>query len=385
MQNNQISLFKIIPLSLTAFIAIMTETMPVGMLPEISSTFNIPSEITGQIVTFYAVGACISVIPIIASTRHLNRKVLLLAALLGFFITNIAVAFTSNFNLVLIERFLSGVSAGTAWGILNGYAIRITPPEKHGRVIAIVAIGQPIALAIGVPLASYFVRFWPWQHLFFLISIVAFIVILWAIIALPNIPGQTKTEQIPILKVILKFKILIVLFATWLIVVSHNILYIYISDYLNISGIINRIDFVLALFGIFSIIGIVILSAYIDKHLKALSYIFVSLFFISNVVFYLFSSYEYVVYFATIIWGISFGGIPTILNKYLADRAKRDIDIAQSGFVTFFNLAIAVAGGFGGLVLAYSSANTLPLFQIIFGVFLIFIFYKYLIKEPSPD
>ncbi|MDN5650792.1 MAG: MFS transporter, partial [Acinetobacter sp.] len=52
-----------------------------------------------------------------------------------------------------------------------------------------------------------------------------------------------------------------------------------------------------------------------------------------------------------VLWGMTFGGAPTLLQTALADVAGENVDIAQSMLVTVFNLAVAGGGIFGGILL----------------------------------
>ncbi|MFJ5396860.1 hypothetical protein ACIPR7_18090 [Pectobacterium parvum] len=50
---------------------------------------------------------------------------------------------------------------------------------------------------------------------------------------------------------------------------------------------------------------------------------------------------------------------------YLARNAGKDIDVAQSGFVTVFNMAIAGGAAAGGVVVSHLGAGSIPVFFII--------------------
>lgn len=57
------------------------------------------------------------------------------------------------------------------------------------------------------------------------------------------------------------------------------------------------------------------------------------------------------IYISIVLWGMSFGGAPTLLPTALADVAGDGADIAQSMLVTVFNLAFAGSGVIGGVLL----------------------------------
>ncbi|SBL27477.1 major facilitator superfamily transporter [Klebsiella michiganensis] len=78
--------------AMTGFICIMTETIPAGLLPEISKAMNISLASAGQWVTVYALGSLFAAIPLTIVTRSWNRKYVLLmtvAGLVSFLIVKI--------------------------------------------------------------------------------------------------------------------------------------------------------------------------------------------------------------------------------------------------------------------------------------------------------
>ncbi|VTP67947.1 putative arabinose transporter [Leclercia adecarboxylata] len=54
---------SLLALALAGFITILTETLPAGLLPQISAGMNISGAMAGQFVTLYAVGSLVAAIP----------------------------------------------------------------------------------------------------------------------------------------------------------------------------------------------------------------------------------------------------------------------------------------------------------------------------------
>ncbi|PWW35112.1 hypothetical protein DET56_113116 [Paenibacillus pabuli] len=59
----------LLALAMAGFIAIMTETLPAGLLPQIKEGLQVSEAGAGQLVTFYAVGSLIAAIPVAVLTR----------------------------------------------------------------------------------------------------------------------------------------------------------------------------------------------------------------------------------------------------------------------------------------------------------------------------
>ncbi|MEG8029079.1 MFS transporter [Sphingomonas aerolata] len=145
----------LILLALTGFTAIVTETLPAGLLPQVADDLNISRALAGQMVTVYAVGSVMAAIPLVSVTQSYARKPLLLAAIFGLLVFDVVTALSHSYAVTLVARFAAGVSAGLGWGILGGYARRLVVDRLKGRALALAMIGTPLALSVGVPLGTF--------------------------------------------------------------------------------------------------------------------------------------------------------------------------------------------------------------------------------------
>ncbi|MDW9405591.1 MFS transporter, partial [Pseudomonas soli] len=59
----------------------------------------------------------------------------------------------------------------------------------------------------------------------------------------------------------------------------------------------------------------------------------------------------WLVHVSVALWGLTYGGAPTLLQTACADAAGEGGDVAQSMLVTVWNSAIALGGIIGGLLL----------------------------------
>lgn len=366
-------IMALLALTLSGFIAIITETLPAGLLPQISEGLKVSQAYAGQFITTYALGSVLAAIPIISLTRNWDRKPLLLTAVIGFFLFNLATFLLHNYLLLLFVRFLAGVSAGIIWGSLTGYTVRLVSVENIGKSLAIVGVGQPIALSLGVPLATWLGNIIGWNTVFFIASMLSLLLLLWIVIFVPNVSIEKKTKSIPFKKVLFNKSLQKILIVTLLWILAHNLLYTYIAPFLEANHLAHQLDIMLFLFGVSSIIGIWLTGRFIDKHLKKVTFINLILFGIAGILMLLGNISSIFIYTGIFLWGYSFGGAPILLQKDLADVAKDEVDIAQSMFVTVFNIAVAGGGVLGGLLLANMGVKFIILLLILLTIFILFI------------
>src|ERR1700712_4496899 len=101
----------LLALAMTGFIAIMTETLPAGLLPQIGHGLDVSESSAGQLVTLYAVGTVAASIPLTAATQGWRRRPVLLSAIAGFLVFNTITAVSKDYALTLAARFFAGVAS----------------------------------------------------------------------------------------------------------------------------------------------------------------------------------------------------------------------------------------------------------------------------------
>lgn len=343
----------LLALAMGAFITILTEALPAGLLPQMAQGLGVSPSMAGQTVTVYAVGSLATAIPLTAWTQGMRRRGLLLAALAGFAIANAVTTFSPWYALTMVARFLAGVSAGLLWALLAGYAARMVAPHLRGRAIAVAMVGTPLALSLGVPAGAFLGNLMGWRACFGIMSVAALLLIVWVRVRVPDYPGQSRGARASLGQVLRMPGVRPVLFVVLAYVLAHNILYTYIAPFLDAAGMPEQTDRVLLVFGLASLVSIWIAGTWIDRHLRALTLASTLLFAAATLALGLAGRDAALVYVSVAAWGLAFGGVATLLQTALAIHAGAHADVAQSMLVTSWNTAIAGGGLVGGLVLDY--------------------------------
>ncbi|MEX3172867.1 MFS transporter [Serratia quinivorans] len=341
----------LLALAMAAFITLLTEIMPAGLLSSIAGGLNVSESLAGQFITAYAVGALVAAIPVTTLTQGMRRRPLLLVAIFGFSLVNLVTALSDSYSISLVARFFAGVFGGIVWSLLAGFAVRISPSHLSGRAIAISGAGATIALVFGVPLGALLGRTIGWQGAFGLMTVLALALIVWVIAVVPDFPGQTKEQRQPLTGVFLKTGIRAVLFVVFTFVVAHNILYIYIEPLLEPSGLSADVDIVLFVFGIGSIIGLWFVGSMVDRRLQLLAVASIVVFALASLLLAFWGGFPKMVYSSVVIWGMAVGGFATITQTALSRFAGESVDVAQSMYTTGWNSAVAAGGIVGGILL----------------------------------
>jgi predicted MFS family arabinose efflux permease len=325
-----------------------------------SAGLGVSEALTGQTVTLYALGSVLAAIPLTVATRGWRRRTVLLTAIVGFLIFNTVTALSSSYPLTLAARFMAGVAAGLSWSLLAGYARRMVLPHQQGRAMAIAMVGTPIALSLGVPLGTWLGSLVGWRAAFGVMSVLTLVLIAWVLLKVPDYPGQSRTQRLPLRRVFTTpgVRPVLAVIVAWML--AHNILYTYIAPFVVPAGLAERVDLVLLVFGAAALAGIWIVGLLVDRWLRASVLLSLAAFALTSVALGLGGASPAVVYAGVGVWGLTFGGAATLLQTALADNAGDGADVAQSMCVTVWNLAIAGGGVIGGVLLQTRGPGSFP-------------------------
>lgn len=347
-------------LAMTGFIAIVTETLPAGLLPQIANDLGVPANVAGQMVSVYAAGSLLAAIPLVSLTQTKRRKPVLMLALSGFLLFNLITTFSPWFSLTLTARFLAGVSAGLSWGLLGGYARRLVVERLKGRALAIAMVGTPLALSIGVPLGTFLGSSIGWQGAFFSLSVLSALLLATIAWKMPDVPGQAPDQRASVASVLCPPGVRPILFTALIWITAQYMLYTYIAVYTAAIGRSHQIDLLLLVFGLAAIFGIWLASVMVDRHLRLHVIGSLTLFMLVTIIFTGPSSAALFTFPAMILWGVSFGGAATSIQTAASDAAREGVDIVGAILTTMWNTGIAAGGALGALVIAHDNAKSIP-------------------------
>lgn len=349
--TERLPLVPLLALCMAAFVTIVTEALPAGLLVRMAEDLHISVAAAGQSVTVYAIGSFVAAIPLMSLLQGWRRRHLLIITLAGFTLANTLTAFATHYGLMLAARAVAGVAAGVLWAQLAGYAAAMAPAHKRGKAIAIAMAGTPLALSIGVPLGTFIGNLIGWRLCFAALSAMSLCLMLILRLSAPDIAGQPARQRLPLRDVMQLPGVRHVLLLVLTFVLAHNLLYTWIAPFLVPAGLETRTDAVLLLFGLCSLVSIVLTGMLVDKHLHRLTLLSIGLFLLAALLLQLNVASAPLIWTAVILWGLAFGGAATLFQTAMVHRAQAATDVAQSMLVTMWNLAIAGGGMLGGLIL----------------------------------
>ncbi|MFE8938816.1 MFS transporter [Streptomyces sp. NPDC000963] len=355
--ERRLPMSPLLALGTAAFMGILTEALPAGVLPEMARDLSVSESAAGQSLTIYAIATGLSAIPVSVATAKWRRKPLLLLSVVVFAVANLVTALSSSYPLTMAFRLFAGIAAAVVWAELVGYARRLAPPHLQGRAIAITMAGVPLALSLGIPVGTFLGGLFGWRLTFGLVAVISVLLVVWLLVSVPDAPGQQAGQREPIFKALRLPGVAAVLFVVAAYVLAHNILYTYIATFLDEYDMGASRDIVLLVFGLASVVSIFITGALVDRKLRALTIGSTSLFIVAAVLLALLAESPVVVYGAMVLWGLGWGGVTTLLQTAVTDAGG---DRGQALLVTTWNSFMAGGGAAGGLLLDSLGPTSFP-------------------------
>lgn len=148
--------FVIYVFTISAFALGLAEFVPIGLTDVMAQGVCVGVEQTGAAVTIYALGATFAAPVLSALTASWSRKNVMLTTAVVFTAGSLAAAFAATLPQLLLARFIAGLGHGLFLAAASSTAARLAGPGKAGRAVAVVFGGFTLAMAIGVPLSTWF-------------------------------------------------------------------------------------------------------------------------------------------------------------------------------------------------------------------------------------
>lgn len=159
-------------MSLGAFGIGTTEFVSMGLLKMIAKDFQITEDTAGVIITSYALGVVIGAPLITALTGMIPRRRLLLILMAAFTIGNGLSVFASDYEVLLVARFIAGLPHGAYFSVAGLSAASMAPVAQRGRAVAFVSMGLSVATVAGVPAAQALGAALGWPAAYALVAVI---------------------------------------------------------------------------------------------------------------------------------------------------------------------------------------------------------------------
>ncbi|MFI6502973.1 MFS transporter [Nonomuraea typhae] len=360
MSTDRLPVGALAALSCAAFIAVVTELLPAGLLAPMGADLGVAPGRAGFLVSGYALASFAAALPVTAALRSAPRRPVLLVVLAAFAILNAASALSSSYAVTFAVRVLAGVAGGTLWAMLIGYAAQLAPAARRGRAIAIVSAGITLALCAGVPAGSTLARVIGWRAAFAVLAVLAGLLAVWVWRAVAPVAGQAAGRRLPLASVLRLPGVAASLALTLGVLLAHQGVYTYLAPLARRAGV-DEAGGVLLVFGLATVAGVWLTGALIDGRGRSGVRLALGAVAAAMSVLGVAGQGAAALVAAVALWGLAFGGLPTLLQAALIERTgAHHADVATALQTTVYNAGIAGGSFAGGLLLDGAGAWVLP-------------------------
>ncbi|CAH8720587.1 MFS transporter [Paenibacillus thiaminolyticus] len=360
----------IIVLAIGVFSIITTEMGIVGVLPQVAHKFHISASQAGWLVSIFAFVVALSGPFLTLLASGMNRKTILLIAVLMFAISNVVYAFTTHFSVMLAFRIIPALFHPVFFSVALVTAAKLVPPEKSGNAVTKVFSGITVGFAFGVPLTSYLAAKISMEAAFLLGAAVSAIAFVGIFAWLPSLPAQRKMSYGKQLGILRKPQLWLNIAAVIFIFAAMFSTYSYFAEYLGQITRMNGdwISIMLMAFGIIMIWGNFLFGGWLQKSVTKTVILFPLLFTAIYLLMYFFGPYFVPMAVIVLMWGTIHSGGLIVSQTWLARESKEAPEFGNSLFVSFSNLGITIGAAIGGWIISEMGIHQLMWSGIAFAL-----------------
>lgn len=350
----------LIGLTFAVFVFNTSEFMPIGLLTDIATDFNISEARAGLLISVYAWVVAIMSLPLMIMVSKMELKRLLLSIIALFVVSHVASAFAEGYYTLMLSRIGVACSHAIFWSIAPPLAVRTVPDGKRALGLSTIATGSSVAMVVGLPLGRVVGLYVGWRMTFLSIAIISALIFIFIAVVFPKLQSRGKFafKQLPDLlhnRVLVGVFIMSVLFAT-----AHYTGYSYIEPFLGKVAALSPdvVTLVLIVFGASGMLGSIAFSKYYMANRRRFMFVMT----IGPALCLLLLQVAAASLLSVVVVCIMWGAMATAFNIAFQDNTIRfapenATSIGMSIFSGIFNLGIGSGAYVGGLVVSHLSID----------------------------
>ncbi|QIO05509.1 MFS transporter [Acinetobacter shaoyimingii] len=354
--------YAVITLSITAFVLVTSEFLPIGVLNAIAQDLQVTVGTAGLVITLPGVMGAFAAPLISVWVKGLDRRYLLIGLTAVMVIANFITAYAASFALILFSRFILGIAIGGFWATAIALSGRVAPAHLPiAKATAIVMAGVTLATVLGVPIGTWLSELYGWRTAFLMTAVIGAVILVFEYLFLPKLypTSAIQYRDLPALFADPKARKGLVIIL--LIGLAHFSTYSYLAPFFkNVSGFNGAtISTLLLVYGAAGFFGNAFAGYSSNLNVRytlaavgvCLAVVFIG--------FPIYATHLTGAYFLTAIWGFAFGAFPTTANIWMFLHAPQAVEKGMPLFVGIFQVMIALGALIGGFMVDHFSTSIL--------------------------
>ncbi|MEV4350107.1 MFS transporter [Actinoplanes sp. NPDC049596] len=339
------------PVAAASFTLVLSEFIAVAVLPSIASGLGVTDGDAGLAVVLPGLVAAIAAPGAVLVAGRLDRRTLLCGLTVLLALSNILAGLAPTFPVLLIARALLGVAVGAFWTIGVAVGPRLVRPERVATATALITAGISAATVVSLPVGSVLAQHWGWRWALLLAGGLAVVVTGWQALTLPAMPA---TESAPgwsaLTSVLRSRRDQAGIAVAALLFFAHFGAYTFITPYLTGTAHFSptAVSALLLGFGAAGLIGNFAAGAAVGRALAATLGALALILAGSISLLIAVADVPLGVAALVLLWGLSWGGIPLVVQTYMMGGRAAEGGLAL--FVSTTQLSLAAGSAVGGQI-----------------------------------
>jgi len=362
-------------MTLCVFALIASEFMPVSLLTPIAADLAVSKGSAGYGIAISGAFAVLTSLSISTVAGSINRKTLLLVLTGLMAVSGAVVALAPNYPIYVLGRALLGVVVGGFWSMSAATAMRLVPPSKVPRALAIFNGGNALATVIAAPLGSYLGSIIGWRGAFYCLVPVAVIALVWQWISLPTMPSANASASASALRLLQRRSVALGMAACGAFFMGQFALFTYVRPFLEtVTHVeVSTLSLILLVIGVAGFIGTAVIGTFLKRGLyRTLIAIPLLMAFIALALIPL-GAWVTGVAILFGLWGLMATAAPVGWWSWIAQELPKDAEAGGGLMVAVVQLAIALGSTVGGLLFdhaGYQATFAMSAAVLLFAAFL---------------
>jgi predicted MFS family arabinose efflux permease len=343
---------SVVSVALGSFVLVLSEFLPIGLLPAIASDLRVDIGTAGLMVVGTGLTGAVAAPVVTVLTSRVDRRTVLVALTVLLVVADALAALAPSFAVLFVARLLLGVGIGGFWAIGAGIAGRLVEASAAIRATSLITAGVSVATVVSLPLGAFVSSLGSWRLAFVIGGALGLVALVLQLVMLPSIPAQQRVRFATLGALLRIPRARVGLIATAFLFVAQFAAYTYVAPYLQDMVHIgpDAITLALLLFGLAGIAGNFVAGFTLSR--SVIGTISVSKFVLAGAVVLLplLATQSVVGVFAVIVvWGFVWGALPLGTQTWMAASSPAGSETGLALFVTTIQLAIALGSVLGGV------------------------------------
>ena len=344
-------------MTLCVSMLIASEFLPVSLLTPIATDLRATEGMAGQAISISGLFAVVTSLFIATISGRFDRRHVLIV-LTGLMLASLAlIAEAQSFAMLMAARALLGITIGGFWSLATATIMRLVPEDSVPKALGILYTGNAVATAFAAPIGSYLGGIIGWRGVFWALTPIVALNLIWQCMSLPALPPQTANPVGKLFGLLKRRHVTFAMLGVMLTFAGAFATFTYLRPFLESYTRVNvpQLSLLLLGLGMAGFVGTYGASALLGRHLYrlmsglplALGAVTIGLLAVGHVF--------WPVALALIAWGTLNSAIPVAWSTWLAKGIRDEPESGGGLMVAAIQLSIMLGAAFGGLLLDHIS------------------------------